>query len=172
VSWRDFEGATFALGLVGRALRASDYAAAARTLLEAARPIARFFTGFDVLLTPTLSQPPVRTGSLQPAGADRLLIDVVRRLNAAWLLQAAGAVKKLAAQTFEFMPYTAVFNVTGQPAMSVPLHWSAAGLPIGMHFVGRFGDESTLFRLAGQLERARPWADRVPTPDPTSAPAL
>jgi amidase len=71
-------------------------------------------------------------------------------------------VKKLAAETFEFTPYTPVFNVTGQPAMSVPLHWNAAGLPIGMHVVGRFGDEATLFRLAGQLERARPWFDRAP----------
>jgi amidase len=162
VSWRDFEGPTFALGLTGRALRASDYAGAARTLLRAAREVGRFFTGFDLLLTPTLAQPPVPNGSLQPAGADRVLIDIVRRLNAAWLLEAAGAVKKLAAQTFEFMPYTAVFNVTGQPAMSVPLQWNAAGLPIGMHVVGRFGEESTLFRLAGQLERAQPWSDRIP----------
>jgi amidase len=162
VSWRDFEGPTFAVGLMGKALRASDYAHAARTLQEASRDIARFFVGFDVLLTPTLAEPPVPNGSLQPAGADRVLIEVVRRLGAPWLLEAAGAVKKLAAQTFEFMPYTPVFNVTGQPAMSVPLHWNAAGLPIGLQLVGRFGDESTLFRLAGQLERARPWFGRAP----------
>jgi amidase len=68
----------------------------------------------------------------------------------------------VANKTFSFMPYTPVFNVTGQPAMSVPLCWNEAGLPIGMHFVGRFGDEATLFRLAGQLERAQPWIDRVP----------
>jgi amidase len=68
----------------------------------------------------------------------------------------------MAARTFDFVPYTPVFNVTGQPAMSVPLHWNVQGLPIGMHFAGRFGDEATLFRLAGQLERARPWADRTP----------
>jgi amidase len=162
VSWRDFEASTFALGLMGRMLRASDYARAARTLLEASREIGRFFTGFDLLVTPTLAQPPVPTGSLQPAGADRIVIDVVRRLNAAWLLEAAGAVGRLAEQTFEFVPYTAVFNVTGQPAMSVPLHWNAAGLPIGVQVVGRFGDESTLFRVAGQLERERPWRDMVP----------
>jgi amidase len=71
-------------------------------------------------------------------------------------------IRQLAAQAFGFIPYTPVFNVTGQPAMSVPLHWNAAGLPTGMHIVGRFGDECTLFRLAGQLERARPWSGRLP----------
>ena len=68
----------------------------------------------------------------------------------------------MADQAFGFIPYTPLFNVTGQPAMSVPLYWNAAGLPIGTQVVGRFGDEATLFRVAGQLERARPWAGRVP----------
>jgi amidase len=59
--------------------------------------------------------------------------------------------------------YTQLFNVTGQPSMSVPLHWSADGLPVGVMFSARFGDEATLFRLAAQLERASPWFDRLPT---------
>jgi amidase len=68
----------------------------------------------------------------------------------------------MAAEAFEWTPWTPVYNATGQPAMSVPLFWNARGLPIGVHFVGRFGDEATLLRLASQLETARPWLGRLP----------
>ncbi len=161
-SFADFEAGTSALALLGQAMSAGDYAKALNYLMASARGVNRFFEGYDVLLTPTLAQPPVLTGSLQPSGAERFLIRLVGRLNAAWLLSALGTIKPVANKTFSFMPYTPVFNVTGQPAMSVPLCWNEAGLPIGMHFVGRFGDEATLFRLAGQLERAQPWIDRAP----------
>ncbi len=60
------------------------------------------------------------------------------------------------------LPYTLIANVTGQPAMSVPLHWTDAGLPCGVQFIGRFSDEATLFRLAAQLEKAQPWFDKKP----------
>jgi amidase len=161
-SFADFEAGTNALALLGQAMSAGDYAKALNYLMASARGVNRFFEGYDVLLTPTLAQPPVLTGSLQPSGAERFLVRLIGRLNAAWLLSAFGTIKPVANKTFSFMPYTPVFNVTGQPAMSVPLCWNEAGLPIGMHFVGRFGDEATLFRLAGQLERAQPWIDRVP----------
>jgi amidase len=115
-----------------------------------------------VSLTPTLALPPVVTGALQPAGAEALAMKVLTRLNAGGLISALSGIEALADQVFAFMPYTPLSNATGQPAMSVPQYWSDDGLPIGMHFVGRYGDEATLFRLAGQLEQARPWADRRP----------
>lgn len=162
VSVKDFDPATFGLGMLGKALSAQEYASAARYLQTTAREIARFFEGYDLLLTPTLSQPPAKIGSLQPAASEKTLINIIGSIDAGGILKAMGIIKPLAAQTFEFIPWTPVFNVTGQPAMSVPLHWNAEGLPIGMHFVGKFGDEATLFRLAGQLEQAKPWAEKIP----------
>jgi amidase len=115
-----------------------------------------------VLLTPTLAQPPLPIGHFSPTPTEALALRVINRLGAGWLLHALDIAGPLAVKLFDFMPYTPLFNLTGQPAMSVPLHWSADGLPIGMQFVARYGDEATLFQLAGQLERARPWVDRVP----------
>jgi amidase len=89
---------------------------------------------------------------------------VINALGAGGLLKALNVVEPLAMKTFAFMPYTALFNVTGQPAMSVPLHWNAAGLPIGVQLAGRFADDMLLLRVARQLEAAQPWFSRVAQP--------
>lgn len=155
---RDLEPATWALAMLGKALSAEQFATAVRVLRVAGRRIGEFFEGYDVLLTPTLSRPPVPVGSLHLSGGEKRLVRFLARFDAGWLLDLAGILEPTAKKTFEFVPYTPPFNVTGQPAMSVPLHRTASGLPVGMQFVGRWGDEATLFRLAGQLEQARPWA--------------
>jgi amidase len=162
VSVKDFDPATFGLGMLGKAMSAEEYASASRYLQTSARGIARFFEDYDLLLTPTLAQPPVMIGSLLPTASEKMLINLIGSFDGGGLLKMMGIAKLLAAKTFEFIPWTPVFNVTGQPAMSVPLYWNAENLPIGMHFVGKFGDEATLFRLAGQLEQACPWANKVP----------
>ena len=158
----DFEPATYALGLLGRSLSAAQYAGAARTLQQAIRALAPFFARYDVLVTPTLAAPPAIIGSLQPSRAETRLMRVVNAIDGGWLLGALGVIRPLAAKTFDYIPYTPLFNVTGQPAMSVPLHWNAEGLPIGTQFVADLGRDDLLLRLAGQLERAQPWFDKVP----------
>jgi amidase len=113
-------------------------------------------------LTPTLALPAIKIGALQPSKSDRFIMRFLGRLNAGGLLMAVKGIEDFAQDAYTFMPYTPLFNVTGQPAMSVPLYWNEEGLPIGMQFVGRYADEATLFRLAAQLEKARPWSDRIP----------
>jgi Asp-tRNA(Asn)/Glu-tRNA(Gln) amidotransferase A subunit family amidase len=137
----DVERITWARAIDGETLRAADYAASIVVTHRAGRAAARFFTRHDVLLTPTMCRPPY------PLGVLRLDSDDEEAFTSAILRTIA---------------FTSVWNACGNPAMSVPLAWSAAGLPIGVQFVARFGDEATLFRLAGQLERARPWAERRP----------
>jgi amidase len=136
-----FERVTWAMIEQGRRISAPDYVMILNRLHGISREIAPFFETWDVLLTPTLAEPPVELGVL-----DMMSEDLAAYNERLW----------------RFTPFTYPFNVTGQPAMSVPLSWNEAGLPIGVHFVGRYGDEATLFRLAAQLEQARPWADRRP----------
>lgn len=137
-----FEPFVWAFTERGRQLRAPDYLLALQDLQRLTRTIARFFADHDVWLTPTLAEPPVPLGTFRFSGQDPF--ELRRRIAA-------------------FSPFTYIGNVTGQPAMSVPLSWNAAGLPLGTHFMGRFGEEATLFRLASQLEAARPWTRRRPS---------
>jgi len=136
-----FEPLTWALYEMERKQSASSYLLSLTFLQRVARDIARFFLKHDVVLTPTLGEPPVTLGTFDSPPEDPL--QGLRRTEA-------------------FVPFTPICNATGQPAMSVPLYWNAQGLPVGVHFIGRFGDEATLFRLAAQLESARPWAGRRP----------
>jgi amidase len=91
-----------------------------------------------------------------------VLLKTLGKMRAGVVLKLLGALEQTADKIFDVIPYPPLFNVTGQPAMSVPLYWNAESLPIGVHFVGRYGDEATLFNIAGQLEQARPWAAKRP----------
>jgi amidase/6-aminohexanoate-cyclic-dimer hydrolase len=120
---------------------AIDYTAALLNAFKISRGLANFFETCDVFLCPTLCSSPLRIGELNPMSQDLSHIPPILR---------------------RYMPATSMFNMSGQPAMSVPLAWNAAGLPLGMMFAARFGDEATLFRLAAQLEQVRPWKNRIP----------
>ena len=158
----ELEPLTWCLGLVSRALSAREYADALRILECCGKRVARFFTDVDALLTPTLATPPPKLGALSPGPAEHMRLRMVGALGSGRIVRLAGLLDRMADGAFDFTPWTPVFNISGQPAMSVPLHWNAEGLPVGVHFAARVGDEATLLRLAAQLERARPWFDRLP----------
>ena len=158
----DVEATTWLLGLLGRTYSAGDFAAARQRWNEPARAMGAFHQHYDVLLTPTQAVLPVPIGSLQPTATERGMLHLVNALGAGRLLRASGLVEKLAYQSLEKTPYTQVANLTGAPAMSVPLHWTVEGLPVGVQFVAPVGREDRLFQLAGQLEQARPWFTRRP----------
>ena len=137
----ELEPLTWASLNAGRRVTGGEAMAAMRARRVWGRRILDLFEDFDVYLTPVMGMPPPPIGWIDPVKLEP------REVN------------RRQAQAF---PFTPPFNVSGQPSMSVPLAWSAQGLPIGMMFTGRFADEATLFRLAGQLEKAAPWKDRHP----------
>jgi amidase len=156
----DLEPETQVLALLGGVLSAEAYAGAIRRLKGLGRQLAGFFAQHDVLLTPTLAQPPLPIGALIASRAERVLVEVGARLKPGRLFLRAGALDRIAANAWRFAPFTAPWNATGQPACSVPLAVSPEGLPIGVQLVARLGEEATLLRLASQIEAARPFADR------------
>jgi amidase len=135
----DLEPVTAALVDAGRAVTAVQYVRAVQAMHAIGRSVALLFDRIDVLVTPTVARPAPPHGVL--AGTD---------------------MQRFAREVGPFTAFTSLANVTGQPAMSLPLDVSDDGMPIGSHVIGRFGDEATLLRLAGQLERAHPWFDRIP----------
>jgi len=138
----DVEPVTYVMATEVESMNAGQYAAAIRVIHATGRQVGRFFENFDVLLTPTMATPPLKLGELALTQTDAtVFVENLRKT----------------------VGYTQLMNVAGNPAMSVPLFWNKKGLPVGVQFAGRFGDEATLFRLASQLEKARPWTDRRPS---------
>jgi len=141
-SLENLEGLTLGLYEAGKRVSASDYVQAKMVLNQAARAAAKFHQKHDLWLTATLGSPPVELGTLNMAEQD---------------------ASKAFAPMIDYVPYTAMQNATGQPAINLPLSWNAGGLPIGVQFVGAYGDELTLLQLASELERAQPWFERYGT---------
>src|SRR5882724_4838232 len=137
----DLEILTLASAHNAQKTTATDYVAAQFAAFQISRALAAFFETCDLFLCPTLCSPPLRIGELDTMSSDLSHIAPILR---------------------RYMPATAMYNMSGQPAMSMPLAWNAAGLPLGMMFSAKLGDEGVLFRLAGQLEQARPWRSKLP----------
>lgn len=142
-SLENLERVTWEIYKHGKSLSAFELQTALANFNLISRQTGAMFERFDLLLTPTISQPPLKLGTLDQdaAGVD---------------------AREWSRQVFDWIPFTPLFNTTGQPAISLPLHWSPDGLPIGMQFAAKLNDEATLINLAAQLEEAVPWKDRKP----------
>jgi Asp-tRNA(Asn)/Glu-tRNA(Gln) amidotransferase A subunit family amidase len=136
----DVEAVTW--GVCQRGLKVSgiEYIEAIAAVHAAGRKMGTFLISYDVILSTTLAGPPPKLGYFDQNGDVQTFTDRVT----------------------EYLSVTPLHNATGTPAMSVPLHWTADGLPVGVHFAGRYGEEATLLALAAELETAQPWFDRVP----------
>jgi amidase len=143
LSGDDVDPVTWSAVEFSSTLDVEAYPSALASLHRQGRRMATFHKVYDLVLSPTLAKPPVPLGVLRTDSRD---LEAYRR------------------DLVAFMPFTQLFNMTGQPSMTVPLYWSAANVPIGVMFSAPFGGEATLFRMAGQLEAARPWFHRVPSP--------
>jgi amidase len=137
---KDVESVTWAVYQRGLKVSGVEYVDAIAAVHAAGRKLAAFLANWDVLLTTTLPAPPPKLGYLDQNGD----------------------VQTFTERVTEYLSITPLHNATGTPAMSVPLHWTPEGLPVGVHFAGRYGEEATLLRLAAELEVAAPWFDRLP----------
>jgi Asp-tRNA(Asn)/Glu-tRNA(Gln) amidotransferase A subunit family amidase len=136
----DLEPVTQLYAEQGGRISAHDYIRAVQTFHRTGRQLGAFFARFDILLSPTIARPSLPLGTV--------------RMD--------GTLEEYEAGLAPMVAFTSVCNAAGVPAMSVPLEWSEDGLPIGMHFVARYGAEATLLSLAAQLEQAHPWRERWP----------
>jgi amidase len=144
-SEKNLEPLTWLSYLEGRQLSAVEYFKALDTFALLQRSLGRFFERYDVLITPMLTQPPADIGWLGKPASD---------LDTFW--------EKFSGDAYS--PFAGIFNVTGQPAASIPCLVTDDRRPVGVQIVARFGDEATLFGLSAQIEEARPWRDRLPPP--------
>jgi Asp-tRNA(Asn)/Glu-tRNA(Gln) amidotransferase A subunit family amidase len=137
----DVEPMVWSMADLGRTYSGADYARAMMVIHAVGRAVGRFFTDYDMLITPTMCAPPWPLGVLSLSAED------------------VGAYITAVNRSIGF---TSVFNAAGNPAASLPLHWTASGLPVGVQLVAPFGGEASIFRLSAQIEAARPWRDRRP----------
>ncbi|TYT73811.1 amidase [Desulfobotulus mexicanus] len=161
-AFKKLEPATRNMAALGRSLSAMDFVLAKEGWHLVQLEMGRFFEKWDVFLTPTLIGPPAAHGVIPPSALEEKLLVAGSFLPGSRFLLQSGLARHFAAPTLNRMGFTLCGNVTGLPGMSLPLHWTKEGLPLGMQFMGRMCGDATLFSLAAQIERAVPWSDRRP----------
>jgi amidase len=157
-----FERDTLIMAALGRATSGVDYLASVQRRHEHTRRLTSFFETYDLLLTPTLAKPPPLVGEFDLPVPLQRVADALLKTRTARLLSLTKIVDDMIDQNLGWVPYTQLANLTGRPAISLPLHWTAEGVPMGVQFVAPLGGEGRLIRLAAQLEDALPWRERRP----------
>ncbi|GAA3624083.1 Asp-tRNA(Asn)/Glu-tRNA(Gln) amidotransferase A subunit family amidase [Lentzea atacamensis] len=156
-----FERDTLLMAALGRATSPVDYVDAVHRRHEHTRRLSVFFESYDLLLTPTLATPPPAVGAFDLPQSLQRATDVLLKTRTAHLLRYTKILDDMISDNLGWVPYTQLANLTGRPAISLPLHWTADGLPLGVQFVAPLAGESLLIRLAAQLEEALPWSEKV-----------
>ncbi|MGF6776053.1 amidase [Paraburkholderia sp. GAS334] len=156
----EFEIATWAMAHIGRKLGERALPAALEEQRRITVKMADLLTRYDVIVCATLAAAPIKIGEMLPTQVERMQMHAVTTMPIEALMKKM--LTEASNKAFAWAGCTELFNLTGQPAMSVPLYWNARGLPVGVQFATRDGGEATLFRLAAQLEAARPWFNRRP----------
>ncbi|MBW8844843.1 MAG: amidase [Burkholderiales bacterium] len=162
----DFEPLTRVIAALGRATSAERLTQELQRWNDYARGLAALHSRYDLYLTPTLASPPVLHGTGDPPPLQIAALSALRASGLLGLLKRAGlldgVVHQMATDSLRHVPFTQLANLTGTPAISLPLHWTADGLPLGVQFVGAPAEEGLLLQLAAELDAAQPWFDRLP----------
>ncbi|WP_216898373.1 amidase [Nocardia alni] len=161
----EFDLTTRMLGAAGRAQSVPELIEAQERWNTYTRALTEFHGTYDLLLTPTLAQPPLRIGETKPPAAVEKIMALLLELGAGAAITRTPVYRDLVLRNLAPTPFTQLANITGRPAMSVPLHRTTDGLPLGTQFVGPLGSEFLLLQLAAQLEQAQPWSHLEP-PEP------
>lgn len=161
--WRDMEIDSWVMARYGELLSAGEFAWMRDFILAQGRIMHAFHADYDVLLTPVVNQLPAPVGSLATTPAQRHISRLlIGQFGWDWPLRASSLVEQESRRVMEYLGWTIPFNMSGQPAVSVPLYWNAQNIPVGTHLVARHGAESTLLQLSAELEQAQPWSQRRP----------
>jgi amidase len=159
----EVEPNTWLLYKLGKSFSANAFALAKLKWNEVNRKIAEFHKQYDLLLTPTLGMRPFKIGAMNNPPLEEISLRVLNVLGISSIIRYTGMIEKIAEQTFGWIPYPPLANITGQPAMTVPLYWTSENLPVGVMFTAPLSDEGTLFQLAAQIEKAQPWFNKAPS---------
>jgi amidase len=157
-----FELDTLAMAAFGNASRASEYVEGYWRWSDYTRRLAEFHQRYDLYMTPTLAHPAPRVGQIATPHWQHVAMKILMALGLSRVVLKSGMIEQMVRENLKWVPFTQLGNLTGVPGMSVPLHWTPDGLPMGVHFLAAHGGEGLLFRLAGQLEQAKPWKDKWP----------